>query len=60
MTSTEATVKRSKRLSPIWIIPILALSIGVWMVFKTFQEQGPTVTIEFESASGLEAEKTKI
>ena len=60
MTSTEATVKRSKRLSPIWIIPILALSIGVWIVFKTFQEQGPTVTIEFESASGLEAEKTKI
>jgi paraquat-inducible protein B len=47
-------------LSLVWIIPIVAALIGGWLVVKTILEQGPTITIQFDSAYGLEAGKTHI
>jgi paraquat-inducible protein B len=44
----------------VWLVPLLALLIGGWLAVKTILEQGPTVTIVFKSAEGLEAGKTKI
>ncbi|MEZ4528154.1 MAG: MlaD family protein [Desulfobacterales bacterium] len=52
--------ERKNRFSVIWFIPLAALVIGGWLVWKTFSEKGPTVTISFKSADGLEAGKTKI
>lgn len=60
MSIAEANVTEPKRPSSIWIIPILALVVGVWLVIKSYQDQGPLVTITFETASGVAAEKTKI
>ncbi len=56
----QAVVKKSKSISMVWFIPILALVLGVWLVYKNKQEQGPLITILFETAAGLEAGKTKI
>jgi paraquat-inducible protein B len=56
----EATVKPIKSVSKIWLIPLIALLIGAWMVYYQWDNQGPLITIEFESAVGLEANKTKI
>jgi len=47
-------------LQPIWIVPIVALLIGGWIALKSFLEQGPTITIQFKSAEGIEPGKTKI
>ncbi len=47
-------------ISPIWIVPIVALVIGVFLIYRVVSEQGPTITISFKQASGLEAGKTKI
>ena len=58
--TNEATVKPIKSISKIWIIPLVALLIGAWMVYYQWSNQGPLITIEFESAVGLEANKTKI
>jgi paraquat-inducible protein B len=44
----------------VWIVPIVALLIGAWLVYKAISEKGPTITITFASAEGLEAGKTKI
>ncbi len=52
--------KPRPRISLVWIIPIVALLIGGWLVWKTLSEKGPTITITFTSASGLEPGKTKI
>jgi paraquat-inducible protein B len=49
-----------KGLSMVWFIPLVALAIGAWLVFKAITEKGPTITITFETAAGLEAGKTKI
>jgi paraquat-inducible protein B len=58
---TAVPVKGGPRLlQPIWIVPIVALLIGGWIAFKSFLEQGPTITIQFANAEGIEPGKTKI
>ncbi|MBC2606542.1 intermembrane transport protein PqiB [Pelagicoccus albus] len=42
----------------IWVVPLVALLVGGYMIVKDLQEQGPTITIVFEEGSGLEAGKT--
>ena len=51
---------RKRRISIVWLVPMVALAIGAWLVYKAVSEKGPTVTITFKSAAGLEAGKTKI
>ena len=51
---------RKGGLSMVWFVPLVALVIGAWLVFKAITEKGPTITISFETAAGLEAGKTKI
>jgi paraquat-inducible protein B len=46
--------------SAVWIVPIVALLIGGALALKAIQEQGPTITIRFANAEGLEAGKTRI
>ncbi len=58
----ESKVVSKKRtgFSLIWLIPILAAVVGAWIAINTVRNQGPTITITFKSAEGLEAGKTKI
>jgi paraquat-inducible protein B len=57
----EAEVRTKKqRISIVWLVPLIALAVGGWLVYKAISEKGPIVTITFKSADGLEAGKTKI
>jgi paraquat-inducible protein B len=56
----EAVTEASKKISIVWFIPLVAVIIGAWLVYKAYTEQGPTITISFNTAQGLEAGKTKI
>jgi paraquat-inducible protein B len=49
-----------KQFSIVWVVPLVALLIGGWLAFKAISEKGPTITITFKTAEGLEAGKTKI
>ena len=51
---------RRRQISIVWVVPLVALLIGAWLVYKAISEKGPTITIAFKSAEGLEAGKTKI
>jgi paraquat-inducible protein B len=56
----EATVEKPSGISIVWIIPLVAALVGGWLAYKTISEKGPTITITFEDAAGLEAGKTKV
>jgi paraquat-inducible protein B len=56
----EAIVKEKKQFSIVWVVPLVAFLIGGWLAYKAISEKGPTITITFETAEGLEAGKTKI
>ncbi len=51
---------KKRRISIVWLVPLVALAIGGWLVYKAVSEKGPTITITFNAATGLEAGKTKI
>jgi len=52
--------KKSSKVSAVWIIPVIALLVGAWLVFKNVTEEKATIEVTFQSASGLEAGKTVV
>ena len=56
----EAVVQTRRQISIVWLVPVVALLIGGWLAYKAISEKGPTITITFTTAEGLEAGKTKI
>ncbi|MBJ7220624.1 MULTISPECIES: PqiB family protein [unclassified Brenneria] len=59
-TPTAAAVKNKRRLSPFWLLPLIALMIAGWLVYTNQQERGTTVTIDFVSADGIVAGRTPV
>jgi paraquat-inducible protein B len=56
----QALVQTRRQISIVWLVPIVAILIGGWLAYKGLSEKGPVVTINFASAEGLEAGKTKV
>ncbi|MGE6493094.1 PqiB family protein [Cupriavidus metallidurans] len=48
------------RLQIVWLVPVFAVLIGGWLAVKAVIEKGPTITVSFQTADGLEAGKTKV
>ncbi len=51
---------KASRLSPIWIIPVVAMLIGIWLIVDNYRHTGPLITLTMSNAEGIEAGKTKI
>ena len=49
-----------RTLQLVWIIPIVAAILGIGIAVKAYLDRGPTITIQFRTAQGIEAGKTKI
>lgn len=56
----SAKISQQKQLSSVWIIPILALGIGLWMLFQHLNSTGPKIYLKLPTADGLEVGKTQI
>jgi paraquat-inducible protein B len=56
----RATVvpRRRQRISVVWIIPILAAVVAIGIAIQRILSEGPTITIVFKAAQGVEAGKT--
>jgi paraquat-inducible protein B len=52
--------KGKSRFWLVWLLPLVASLIGLSIVWHDWSNRGPTITIELDSASGLEAGKTQI
>jgi paraquat-inducible protein B len=58
----QATIVPPKRgrISVVWIIPILAAAVAIGIAVQRILSEGPTITIVFTAAEGIEAGKTFI
>lgn len=56
----EAEVRQARRVSLVWIIPIVAVIAAGGLAYRTYQQEGPTITITLPTAEGLEAGKSVI
>lgn len=54
----EALVRARALPSIVWLIPLVAAFVGLYLAYWAWSQTGPTITIRFESAEGLEAGRT--
>jgi paraquat-inducible protein B len=50
----------AQRFSWIWLVPIGAAAIVVWLAWRALVDRGPAITISFRSVDGLQPGQTKI
>jgi paraquat-inducible protein B len=60
MTAAEPEVARGRKFTAVWIIPLIAVAIGAWMVVWTYMTEGPEIRVTFETAQGLAEGKTVV
>lgn len=60
MSEMKPEIKTGKGFNPIWVVPVVAIVVGIYMVIHTKMNEGPEITIDFKTAESLEAGKTKI
>lgn len=56
----EARIGDDLKFSKVWLVPIVALVIGIWMTYSYFAGQGPIVEVTFVSGEGIQAGTTKV
>ncbi len=47
-------------ISPIWILPVVALIIGGWLLYKGVRDAGINIIVHFENAEGVASGKTRV
>ena len=56
----QPNVSSKKSFSPIWILPIVALLIGMGLVIQSYLSAGIMITLQVPSAEGIDIGKTKV
>ncbi len=57
----EAVVDPERRaFSVVWLLPLVALLAGIWLIAKTVSERGPDIVVTFKTAEGIEEGKTLV
>ncbi|MBP5942872.1 MULTISPECIES: intermembrane transport protein PqiB [unclassified Pseudomonas] len=57
----QAPIKtRRFSISLVWIVPIVAVLVGISLVVHNLMQEGPTIVINFKTGSGLVANKTEV
>ena len=51
---------RQRRFSFVWIIPIVAAVIAIYLGYRTIVQQGPLVTITFNNSEGMTVGQTQV
>ncbi|WP_131107098.1 MlaD family protein [Pseudomonas sp. Sample_10] len=57
----QAPIKtRRFSISLVWIVPIVAVLVGISLVVHSILQEGPTIVVTFKTGSGLTANKTEV
>lgn len=60
MSETVVVESRKRKISGIWVVPLVAVVLGLWLAVDAYLKQGPTITLYFADAEGLQADKTQV
>jgi len=53
-------VKRSRRWSSVWIVPVTAILLAGWMVWQHYNNEGPLALVRFSTADSIVSGKTEV
>lgn len=59
-TAAVPELRAAQRWNIVWVVPVIALLLGGWLIWKNFSSQGPVARVRFETAEGIEAGKTSV
>ncbi|RJS94313.1 intermembrane transport protein PqiB [Salinisphaera sp. Q1T1-3] len=51
---------RRWRISPVWLVPLFAVLVGGWLLYDNLSSRGPVITLDIDTAEGIEAGSTKL
>lgn len=63
MTGDEiprARVRRRRLVRWVWVVPLIAVAVAAWLVFKRIQDLGPQITVTFEDGAALRVGQTPL
>jgi paraquat-inducible protein B len=55
-----AGVRRRRRIPLVWIVPVVTALIALWLGWDTWSKRGPTITVAFDQADGLQAGQSQL
>lgn len=57
---TPKSEPSSRRVSAVWLIPLIALAISLTVAWRSYNDRGPTIEIVLDSAAGVTAGATTL
>ena len=57
---SQPVIKKSSRISPLWVLPIVTIILVGWLLSKSVHDAGQKIQIQFSDAQGLIAGRTTI
>ena len=60
MEINKARLKTTPSISPIWIVPLVALVIAGWLAVRSWQQKGTEIELLFDNASGIQVGQTQV
>ena len=58
--NSQAVVKEKSNVSIVWLLPVVAALIGIWLIYKSIAEAGLMVTIEFPPGANIIPNETEV
>ena len=56
----KARIRRRRMFRLVWVVPVIALAVAVYLVWAHMRSLGPEVTLRFSDASGLRVGQTQV
>ena len=53
-------IRRQRWPSPVWLLPLAAALISLWLLLQNWLEQGEIITVHFPSAEGIDPGNTQV
>ncbi len=53
-------MRRAQRWNIVWVVPLVALLLGGWLLYRNFAAQGPVASVRFDTAEEIYAGKTEV
>ncbi len=47
-------IRRRRKFPLVWLVPIVSALIAAWLAWDTLSKRGPTITVSFQTAEGLQ------
>jgi len=46
-------IRSVRRWNVVWVVPLVALLLGIWLLYRNFTAQGPVAEVHFDTADGI-------